>query len=451
VTTDGRLQFWLLVWVVTAAYILVRHWRTGRGAGLVFTYVLSLAAIHWLAAAIYALPWYSTQEFDTTLDGLRVSAIALMAFGVGGEIGGLVFGRFGPALPNTVTPPRADPRIVNTYIVAGVIFYSVIFPIVAALPTASALASTSSSLVVLGVGLKAWNAWYQGRPSGTWLWLAATAAFPFVTLVGQGFLGFGFAAMLVVAAFVASFYRPRWQVVAAGALVAYLGLSIYVTYMRDRRDIREVVWGGESLGSRVGRLTETFTEMEWFDLNNIEHLHRIDDRLNQDALVGMAVDSIRSGAVPLARGATIEDAAIALIPRALWPAKPVVAGSGDLVADYTGLVVPEGTSVGIGHVMECYVNFAMPGIVLGFVLIGAVTVYVDRSASTWLHRGDVSKFAIWFLPGLSVLQVGGSFVEMMSTGAAALVVAMVCARVAARFAGPMAPAQTPPVVAADHP
>jgi len=247
VTTDGRLQFWLLVWVVTAAYILVRHWRTGRGAGLVFTYVLSLAAIHWLAAAIYALPWYSTQEFDTTLDGLRVSAIALMAFGVGGEIGGLVFGRFGPALPNTVTPPRADPRIVNTYIVAGVIFYSVIFPIVAALPTASALASTSSSLVVLGVGLKAWNAWYQGRPSGTWLWLAATAAFPFVTLVGQGFLGFGFAAMLVVAAFVASFYRPRWQVVAAGALVAYLGLSIYVTYMRDRRDIREVVWGGESL------------------------------------------------------------------------------------------------------------------------------------------------------------------------------------------------------------
>ncbi|MEO8481898.1 MAG: hypothetical protein ABI634_06785 [Acidobacteriota bacterium] len=447
-SSDGRLEFWLLVWIGTAAYILVRHWISGRGAGLVLTYVLSLAAIHWLAAAIYALPWYSTQEFDTTLDGLRISAIALMAFAVGAEFGALLFRRLGPEWPE-LTAPQADPRIVNLYIVTGVIFYSVIFPLVAALPTASALASTSSSLVVLGIGLKAWNAWHRGRSAGAWLWLASTAVFPFVTLVGQGFLGFGFAAMLVVAAFVASFYRPRWQVVAAGVLVAYLGLSIYVTYMRDRRDIREVVWGGESLGSRVGRLTETFAAMEWFDLQNIEHLHRIDDRLNQDALVGMAIDNIRSGAVPLARGGTIEDAALALIPRALWPAKPVVAGSGDLVAEYTGLVVPEGTSVGIGHVMEWYVNFATSGVVLGFMLIGAVTVYVDRSASSWLHRGDVSRFAIWFLPGLSVLQVGGSFVEMMSTGAAALVIALACSRLAARFSRP-APLRPSPVTASDR-
>jgi hypothetical protein len=437
--SDG-LQFWLLVWVAAASYILVRHWRAGRGAGLVFTYVLSLAAIHWLAAAIYALPWYSTQEFDTTLDGLRLSATALLAFGAGGEVGAVMFGRLGPDLPVGPTP-LADPRIVNLYIVAGVVFYSVIFPIVAALPTASALASTASSLVVLGVGLKAWNAWHQGRAARAWLWLASTVVFPFVTLVGQGFLGFGFAAMLVVAAFVASFYRPRWHVVAAGVLVAYMGLSIYVTYMRDRRDIREVVWGGESLGSRVGRLAETFTEMEWFDLKDIDHLHRVDDRLNQDALVGMAVANIRSGSVPLAHGGTIEDAALALIPRALWPAKPIVAGSGDLVSDYTGLLVPEGTSVGIGHVMECYVNFATAGVVVGFMLIGGITVYVDRSASTWLHRGDVSRFAIWFLPGLSLLQVGGSFVELMSTGAAALVIALACSRVATRFAS------TAPVVA----
>jgi hypothetical protein len=221
--------------------------------------------------------------------------------------------------------------------------------------------------------------------------------------------------------------------VAAGTLVAFLGLSIYVTYMRDRRDIREVVWGGESLASRIGRLTETFTEMEWFDLNNIEHLHRVDDRLNQDALVGMAVDNIRSGAVPLARGGTIADAGLALIPRALWPAKPIVAGSGDLVAAYTGLVVPEGTSVGIGHVMEWYVNFATPGVIIGFMLLGAVTVFVDRSAGRWLYRGDVARFTIWFLPGLSVLQVGGSFVEMMSSGAAALLIGLACARTAAHL------------------
>jgi hypothetical protein len=434
--SDGRLEFWLVLWLLTAAYIIVRHWRAGRGAGLVFAYVLSFAAIHWLAAALYALPWYSTQEFETTVDGLRLSAVALLAFGAGGEVGGMCFRRFGPEDSTGEAVSAADGRIVNLYIVAGVLFYSVIFPLVAALPTASALASTSSSLVVLGVGLKAWNAWNRGRRARTWLWLASTAVFPFVTLVGQGFLGFGFAAMLIVAAFVASFYRPRWQVIAAGALVGYLGLTIYVTYMRDRRDIREVVWGGESIGSRVGQLVDTFADLEWFDLHDSDHLHRVDDRLNQDALVGMAMDNIRSGTVPLASGGTIEDALLALVPRALWPSKPIVAGSGGLVAEYTGLLVPEGTSVGIGHVMECYVNFAMPGVIVGFLLIGAVTVYLDRAASAWLHRGDVSRFALWFLPGLSLLQVGGSFVEMMSSGAAALVVALACARLVARFGAP---------------
>lgn len=59
VTSTADLQLWLLVWLVTAAYILVRHWRSQLGTGLVFTYVLSYGAIHWLAAAIYLLPWYT--------------------------------------------------------------------------------------------------------------------------------------------------------------------------------------------------------------------------------------------------------------------------------------------------------------------------------------------------------------------------------------------------------
>src|SRR5690606_27535517 len=167
---------------------------------------------------------------------------------------------------------------------------------------------------VLGVALKAWNGWQRRRPIITWFWLVASAVFPLMTLVGQGFLGFGFAAMLVVAAFVASFYRPRWQVVVAALVVAYMGLSVYVTYMRDRRDIRAVVWGGEAIGTRLDTLAETFSAIEWFDIHNIPHLRRVDDRLNQDSLVGAAVEGIRTEAVPLAYGGTIVDAIVALVP-----------------------------------------------------------------------------------------------------------------------------------------
>jgi hypothetical protein len=39
-----------------------------------------------------------------------------------------------------------------------------------------------------------------------------------------------------------------------------------------------------------------------------------------------------------------------------------------------------------------------------------------------VEQGNVQRFAIWYLPGLTLLQVGGAFVEMTSTAAAALAV-----------------------------
>jgi hypothetical protein len=433
VNIDGELQLWLSVSLLAAAYILVRHWRSGLGAGLMFTYVCSFLAMHWLAPAMYLLPWYTAPGVELTIEGLRLSALALLALGVGAEIGAIWFYRRGPEVPRLDRRVLAEPRAVNLYMAAGAVFYGGIFPLVAGLPTASALASTGSSLMVLGLALKAWNAWQQEKRLRVWSWLVASAAFPIITVVGQGFLGFGFAAMLVVTAFVASFYRPRWHVVIAALLVSYLGLSVYVTYMRDRREIRAVVWGGEAIGTRMDQLSETFAAAEWFDFENLDHLRRVDDRLNQNYLVGAAVTGIESGIVPLAYGTTISDAAIALVPRALWPGKPVVAGSGDLVADYTGITFAEGTSVGIGHVMEWYVNFGSYGVALGFLLIGAVVVFVDRAASVWLHYGDVGRFVVWFLPGLSLLQVGGSFVEMTSSAAAGLVVALTFRKLSGHF------------------
>lgn len=417
---ETELVVWLAAWPVVAAIVLVRHWRES-GVGLIFAYVLSFGTIHWLGAVIQAVPWYPAQQIDYTALGLRVSVVAIAAFAVGGEVGAALFGRRAP-LPPVVDRTIVSPRIIATYIAAGVLSYVVLQPIAARLPTATALASTASSLSVVGVALAAWNAWQRGHRVMTWMWLAASVVFPLVTVVSQGFLGFGFAAMAVVATFVAGFYRPRWHVVVAAMLVAFLGLSVYVTYMRDRRAIRAVVWGGETVSQRLDLVGDTVEQFEWFDPWNIEHLRRIDERLNQNALVGRAVDRIDSGAVPPAYGATLVEAGQALIPRALWPEKPVAAGSGDLVSFYTGILFAHETSVGIGHVMEWYVNFAMAGVVFGFAFFGAVIVYVDRSAAAWLHRGNAGRFAMWFMPGMSLLVVGGSFVEATGTAAASLVV-----------------------------
>jgi hypothetical protein len=115
-----ELGLWLVIWLLAAGCLLARHWGQGRGAGLVLTYVLSYGAIHWLAAALYTLPWYGSPAIDVTVVGLRVATIGMVAFVVGGEVGVRLFARFGIEPPGDDDRHVVSGRVVALYIVAGV-------------------------------------------------------------------------------------------------------------------------------------------------------------------------------------------------------------------------------------------------------------------------------------------------------------------------------------------
>jgi hypothetical protein len=253
--------------------------------------------------------------------------------------------------------------------------------------------------------------------------MAFALAMPFITIITQGFISYGAVAALTVLIFVSGFIRPRWKVIAAALLLGYLGLSVFVTYRRDRGAIREVVWGGQSLGDRWTQLATTFGDFEWFDPESQEHLERVDDRLNQSFLVGVAVQRLED-TKDFADGSTLWEALIALIPRALWPDKPVEAGSGNLVSRFTGMHFAEGTSVGIGQVMEFYVNFGRLGVIIGFLIMGALVSALDQAAGERLVLNDLRGFVLWYLPGINLLQVGGSLVEVTVSTVAGVVVAI---------------------------
>ena len=114
----------------------------------------------------------------------------------------------------------------------------------------------------------------EWEPKSFWLWVLVSLAYPLLTVITQGFLGFGIFSTILVFCFVAGFYRPRWRLLVLGLAAGYLGLSVYVTYMRDRGEIRDSVWGGESYGSRIDQLKSTFSQAEFFSINNDEHLER---------------------------------------------------------------------------------------------------------------------------------------------------------------------------------
>jgi hypothetical protein len=318
-------------------------------------------------------------------------------------------------------PQRPALRLPTRLLQIGLFFFLVVTPLSRVTPGLQAISAAGLYLFVAAICLSCWQAWQQRDGKQFILWLAMACSLPLVTVTTMGFISYGAAATLVVLIFVASFYQPRWQTLVAAGLVVVLGLSIYVTYMGDRGDIRNTVWGGKDFQSRFEVIAGTFQKFETIDLTNQDHLELIDTRLNQNGLVGQSVEYITGGQATFARGKTFLEAMVAPIPRLLWPDKPVMAGSGNLVADYTGQSFSAGTSVGVGQVMEFYLNFGFAGVFLGFLILGILLRVMDMVAAYKLACGNYWGFLAWFLPALGMIQPGGSLVEVVGSAAAAAV------------------------------
>lgn len=426
---DSSYIFYLLTWIPVLALIFRHQWKhRAAGAGLVIAFILHLLVLHWIGPALYLIPGYAYYDPETVGAGLRQSTHAAIAFAVGVTVAA-------PFLMRMLRFPRikresrkSNLQLPGLYIVFGLISYFILLPLFGGLPTVTAVISVGWSLTVVGLVLKCWDALHKEKKNTFYLWLAVTACLPFVTLITHGFLGYGALAMMLVMSFAFVFYHPRWKVVLASVFLVYFGFSVYVTYMRDRGAIREVVWGGEAYQNRAQSIITTLTDFEILDLSNEDHLRSIDIRLNQSALVGASVQYLESGQQDFAYGDTLWQAMLSVIPRAIWPDKPVTGGSGDLVSQYTGISFERGTSVGVGQVLEFYINFGTIGVIAGFVFMGVLVAVIDRAAALRLLEGDWQAFAFWFLPGLSLLQVGGSLVEITATAGASLVLAVVIKR-----------------------
>lgn len=432
----SALLLFTILWVLVAPLIMLLRWKSqNEGVGLTLAYLLHLSMLHFPGAAIYLLPWYSYRNASTVIDGFGESLIALVSFGVGSII-------VAPGLRQLFKLDVAkgisrapDARLPQLYIWVGFISYFVLSPLLGGIPTVAALISAGWNLTVVGIGLACWKAMRLNKTKDLRRWLLCAMALPFFTIVSQGFLGYGVVALLAIFSLIATFYRRRVKLIVITVFVAYLGLSFYCAYMRDRIMIREVVWGGGGVVARVESVVGTLGSVEWFNPYNTNQLRLIDERLNQNFLVGASMQYLASGARGFANGATLYQAMLALVPRFIWWGKPMVAGGMGIVSEYTGIFFLESTSVGIGQVMEFYINFGTLGVIFGFLILGGVIGAVDTIARHRLLGGDLHGFALWYLPGLSFLQVGGSLVEVASSFGAAVVTASLVNRILRRWRG----------------
>lgn len=431
--SDLSLGMLLSLWIVAGAAILMAQRRGEPRVGLVVSYLAGLALIHWFGAAMYFLDSNGYYSPRTVKAGFDLATLGAVGFAVGCSI-------FAPIMRRLIMPrvlfqqgavpanDKASHRLPRFYLVIGLLSFFVLGKVFGQIPTLSAVVAGLRQLMVVGICLGMWQA-FVGKNRRDWTrWLMVAVSLPLLTVVFEGFLGYGIFSLLIVFFFIVSMRPFRLSWIPIVVVLCYFGLSLFVTYSATRDRIRELTWYDQDYVGTFSLVMSSLGDFELFD--NTDHSHRkaVDDRLNQNWLVGSTVDYIDAGRVDFVNGATILAAAVALVPRAVWPNKPEVGGSGDIVSSFTGIEFAKGTSVGVGQVFEFYINFGAAGVFVGFLILGLLISYFDFLAGYALHTGNYRSFALWFLAGIGFLQTGGSLAEVTTSVAAGALAAILVNR-----------------------
>src|SRR4030095_5801584 len=196
---NSRIIWYLTAWLIAAAVVFFTQLRKdSTWSGLSLAYALNLWLIHWVASALYALPWYSYYSVDDVIAGLEQSTYAIAAFGVGyltlayvskrmakrddssaaidishGSPGESARGDVLRGLSSQQLPDKrshysykklyvSDSWTPNLYIGIGAVCFLLYVSELGNLPTVTSLITGASNLAVVGLMLKAWQAWQSG-------------------------------------------------------------------------------------------------------------------------------------------------------------------------------------------------------------------------------------------------------------------------------------------------
>ena len=297
-------------------------------------------------------------------------------------------------------------------LVYGMVCYFFLSGVLSFIPSITSILSGGLAMASAGMAW-AFVSIFKGKGAVPGLLFASLMfLFPVFTLVLNGFMGYGIGAIFGIAGVVMVTFKPRWVMVLIAPILLYLGLSLYPSYMIARGEIRTKVWGGADLSERFNATFGGIAEnWQWFDPNDEKQMEILNGRLNQNVLVGHSYEYISAGQTSFAFGDTLIDGLLALIPRAIWVDKPLSAGSNGMVTKYTGIKFAEGTSVGIGNMMEFYVNFGLFGVFIGYFVIGLAIYYLDSLAGQAISNLNAGLFFMTLVPGQSLMNAIGSFVE----------------------------------------
>jgi hypothetical protein len=398
--------------------------RDGASLGLPVAYLISLLLIHVPGAYAQVVSDGFLPDSEVTEAGFFFVTIGAICF-----FGGVIIARLATPISaiqfptSSLSSVSANRKSFALFcLLGGWLFVYGLSPL-HYVPSLGAAVDGGGAVWILGVILGLRRALRQRSLMRIGIWLGALMVYPVGMLLLGGFLSYSVAAAIIVGSALMISARSYGRAAMGLAVATYLGITIFVNYFESRDAIRDEVWGGAPLSERIDTVLGVASNFHWFDETDPLDLLALDERLNQNFFVGLAAERIEAGQVGYLYGRSVWEALQALVPRLIWPDKPVLAGSPEIVSEMTGLELSPTTSFGVGNVMEFQINFGFEGVVGGFLLLGWLIGMLDRKAAAAGRRGELGKVILFFLPAVALIQPNGSMIEMASGAAAAVIAA----------------------------
>ena len=392
--------------------------KSGISLGLPIAYLFSLLFNHVPGAVAHILGSPELTPTQYTETGIWFTAVGSVAFLVG--VGVVHLGHGKQVLPSQ---PAHRQDFAKFCLVGGLLVtYALSF--ITVLTSVGMIVLQAGSIWIFGTLIGLREALRRGTLIQTTFWVAAMAIYPVMTLVGAGFLSFGSTPVFVILSGLVISTRKTWRVVVGIAAATFVFFHLFLSYFANRTDIRDAVWGGANLEIRIKQSAKMFTEIEFFSREKSHQMRALDARLNQNYFCGLAAEWIDARVVHFLYGRSINEGLLSLVPRILWPDKPSYGGSYGIITEMTGFEVNDTTTFGVGHVMEFYINFGIPSLIGGFLLLGLLFGWLDRRAALAERSGDLGLAIVYFLPLVAMNMPLGSLAELTGSGLSSYLAAL---------------------------
>ncbi len=239
-----------------------------------------------------------------------------------------------------------------------------------------------------------------------------------------GLLTFNKSSVLLPMIFVGlGFLRGKVTIARSIATVTAISAAIFVLQpLVSQARLFQAQWLGSGTASSIDQRLEML-QASFDDVPTAYGESRIDQVLARVSYVNtgtFVIDQYDQGQP----GNSFDGLLTMLVPRFLWPDKPVYQPGADLWLLMTGRY---GNQVGAGVFAEAYWNFGWAGVVLSMMLLGAILFWLSRMVSFVMERQAWIYTPILFMGMYMGVRVDGSFVvDVYGEGAIALAIAGVC-------------------------